>query len=574
MPSATAPTFPAPEQRWLPAGFDAGDAAAVKRAFRELTRRRPADRDELLAWIADADELHSAVDAGEARRRIAATRDTTDAGARAEHERYQQVIVPLARRQRDALDALYLDSPGRAALDRGAWGVHDRLVANRHALHRDANVALAAREASLALRHDTLMGALTVAFRGEELTPQGVARWLDHPERDLREQAWLALARARLGRADELGALFDELLAVRREQAANAGFESYADFRHRELERFDYGTEQCEAFHAAVEQHVVPAVVALRVARRAELGVPTLRPWDLAVDPQGRAPLRPFEDEAGLLDLGRRLLERVDPELSEQLGFLAERDLLDLVNRPGKAPGGYQQFLEDVRLPFVFANAVGVQQDVRTLLHETGHAVHALAAREQPVLDYRHAPIEFCEVASMSMELLGAEQFAAAYTAADARRARRLQLEHALALLPWVATVDAFQHWAYGYPEHTAEERAAYWTSLRRRFEPDVDWSGHEDWLALEWQRQLHVFKHPFYYIEYGIAQVGALQVWLNWRNKGRPAYDAWRGALALGGSRPLPELFTAAHACFDFGPRMLQTLTRAVCEALDEGSA
>ncbi|MHC5212743.1 MAG: M3 family oligoendopeptidase [Planctomycetota bacterium] len=571
MPSATALPFPAPDQRWLPSGFDAGDETAVREAFAGLTGRRPAEAQELLTWIADVDELLAALDAGEARRRIATTRDTTDTEAREEHERFQQVIVPLARTQRDTLDQIFLESPGRADLDRESWGVFDRLCANRHALHRDANVKLAAREASLMLRYDTHMGALKVPFRGEEFTPQGIACWLDRTERDLREQAWAALARARLERAPVLGNLFSELIALRREQAANAGFANYRDFRFRELERFDYGPPECEAFHAAVEEHVVPAVTELHEKRREALDVPTLRPWDLAVDPAGLPPLRPFTDADELVTLGRDVLAHVDPELAERLGFLAEQDLLDLANRPGKAPGGYQSTLEDVRLPFIFANAVGVQQDVRTLLHETGHAVHALDARDQPVLDYRHAPIEFCEVASMSTELLAAEQFARVYPPEDARRARSLQLEHALTILPWVATVDAFQQWLYCYPEHTEEERAAYWISLRRRFEPDIDWSGHEDWQALEWQRQLHLFKHPFYYIEYGIAQVGALQVWLNHRNKGRPAYEAWRAALALGGSRSLPELFTAAHTCFDFGPRMLQTLTAAVRSALDE---
>jgi oligoendopeptidase F len=571
MPSATTVPFPAPEQRWLPAGFDAADEAAVRKAFAGLTARRPADAAELLAWIADADELLAALDAAEAHRRIAVTRDTTDARARAEHERFQQVLVPIARTARDALDTIYLQSPARAELDQGAWGVFDRLCANRHALHREENVTLAAQESSLLLRHDTLMGALRVPFRGEELTPQGVARWLDHTERDLREQAWIALARARLERREELSTLFDELLAVRRAQAENAGFDNYRDFRFRELERFDYGADECESFHAAVEQHVVPAAVVRRERRRAALGVDRLRPWDLAVDPDGKPPLRPFDGGEELLALAGRILEPVDPQVAEQLAYLAERGLLDLVNRPGKAPGGYQQTLEDLRLPFIFANAVGVQQDVRTLLHEMGHALHALDARDQPVLDYRHAPIEFCEVASMSMELLAAEQFGKAYRKADARRARTLQLEHALNILPWVATIDAFQHWVYCYPEHDAAERAACWIALRKRFEPDVDWSGQQDWLAVEWQRQLHLFKYPFYYIEYGIAQVGALQVWLNWRNKGRPAYAAWRAALALGGSRPLPELFTTAHVCFEFGPRMLQTLTAAVVEALEE---
>ncbi|HTE05713.1 MAG TPA: M3 family metallopeptidase, partial [Planctomycetota bacterium] len=292
-------------------------------------------------------------------------------------------------------------------------------------------------------------------------------------------------------------------------------------------------------------------------------------PWDLAADVHGRPPLRVFHGGEELADLAGRLLERVDGELAGQFRFLREQRLLDLDNRPGKAPGGYQAFLEDRRLPFIFANSVGLVADLRTLLHEGGHAFHALAARGQPLATGRHAPLEFAEVASMGMELLAAEHLPAVLGEEAGVRALRAQLERTLELLPWVATIDAFQHWLYTYPEHTREERAAYWTALRRRFEPSVDWSGHEEWLSREWQRQLHLFKHPFHDIEYGIAQVGALQLWLNARHQGRPAVTAWREALALGGSRPLPELFTTAHLCFDFGPRMLETLTAAVLDAL-----
>ncbi len=566
--------FPAPPRRWLPEAFDILDEPRLAAACDDLLARPLADADALAAWLLDVDELESALEAVETRARIAATRDTTDPLARERHLHIQQRLLSFVRPRLDALDRRFLESPARAALPPERWSVLERLKANRATLFRAANVPLAAREAELVQRHDERLGGLLVAFRDERHTPQAMARWLDHPDRATREEAFRALSSARLSIADELSDLFEELLALRRELATNADLPSYRDYRFRELERFDYGPAECEAFAAAVELQVVPVVCELRESRRRALGLSQLRPWDLAVDPSGLPPLRPFRSADELAALGERLLRRVDPELAAQFAWLREAGQLDLANRPGKAPGGYNATLHDVRLPFIFANAVGLQGDVRTLLHEAGHAFHTLACRDQPVVAYRHAPMEFCEVASMSMELLAAEHYAAGYSAPDAARARRQQLEHSLSLLPWVATIDSFQHWLYTYPEHTRAERAAYWTALRMRFEPDVDWSGHMDWLAVEWQRQLHLFRHPFYYIEYGMAQVGALQVWLNARHKGRPAVEAYRAALALGGSRPLPELFTAAHVCFDFGPAMLGTLARAVRDALAEAEA
>jgi len=570
MPATSTP-FPAPPRRWLRADFDATSEAAVASACDQLLALPLADASALESWLLDVDELESALEAAETRARIAATRDTTDPAARARHLQIQQRLLPFVRPRLDALDRHFLAAPARDGLPAERWAVLERLKTNRATLYRPANVPLVAREAELLQRHDEHLGGLLVAFRGERHTPQAMARFLDHPDRATREEAFRALTAARLTLADVLSDLFEELLALRRELAANAGLPGYRDYRFREMERFDYGPAECEAFAVAIEEQVVPVVCELREARRRALGLAQLRPWDLVVDPAGLPPLRPFRTADELAALGERLLRRVDPELGSQFAFLREAGQLDLANRPGKAPGGYNATLHDVRLPFIFANAVGLQNDVRTLLHEAGHAFHTLACRDQPVVSYRHAPMEFCEVASMTMELLAAEHYAAGYSAADAARARRQQLEHSLALLPWVATIDSFQHWLYTYPEHTRSERAAYWTALRMRFEPDVDWSGHMEWLAVEWQRQLHLFRHPFYYIEYGMAQVGALQIWLNARHQGRPAVEAYRQALALGGSRPLPELFTAAHACFDFGPAMLGTLARAVRDALGE---
>ncbi len=561
--------FPAPERHWLPADAPLTDLATLQRLVEELAARPLPDVAALSAWLADVDELESALDAAEAHASIATTCHTENLLARERHLDLQTRVLPAARQLLHGLDRIYLACPHRSSLDRTQYATHDRAVANRAALFHVENLPVEAAVSRLLADFDQRSGSLVVRFRGERFTPQQIARFLDDADRSVREQAWLAMSRCRLHAADELEGLFDRLLAQRTQLASNAGFPSYREYSFRERERFDYGIEECEAFHASVEEHVVPAMSVLHDRRRRALGVETLAPWDLDVDSRGRPPLRLFHGGEELADLAGRLLRHVDGELAGQFAFLREQRLLDLENRPGKAPGGYQAFLEDRRLPFIFANAVGVVADLRTLLHESGHAVHALAARNQPLQSCRRAPLEFAEVASMGMELLASEHAVAVLGAEAGVRVQRAQLERTLQLLPWVATIDAFQHWLYTYPEHSHAERAAYWVSLRRRFEPSVDWAGQEPWLAREWQRQLHLFKHPFYDIEYGIAQVGALQLWLNARHQGVSAVAAWRGALSLGGSRPLPELFSAAHVCFDFGPQMLKTLTGAVLEAL-----
>jgi oligoendopeptidase F len=295
------------------------------------------------------------------------------------------------------------------------------------------------------------------------------------------------------------------------------------------------------------------------------LNLDRLRPWDLAVDPLNRPPLRPFEQVDRMVSASQQIFDRLDPELAEGFKSMRERRLLDLANRKGKAPGGYQATLSEARLPFIFMNAVGIQRDVETILHEAGHAFHALATRDEDLFAYRHAPIEFCEVASMSMELLGNQFLEAFYPPAEARRARREHLEGIIEVFPWIATVDAFQHWIYTHPGHSRAERTAHWLTLMDRFGGDVDWAGYEDARANLWHRQLHIFLHPFYYVEYGIAQLGALQVWANSRANHAQALADYKQALRLGGSRPLPELFSAAGCRFDFSAKTVKPLVASV---------
>ena len=318
-----------------------------------------------------------------------------------------------------------------------------------------------------------------------------------------------------------------------------------------------------------MEKEIVPIQRDLHSARREKLKVEKLRPWDLSVDPLNRPPLKPFAEVGEMVARTQKIFNHLDGELAGGFQQMQDLHLLDLDNRKGKAPGGYQSTLAESRLPFIFMNAVGLQRDVETILHEAGHAFHALATRNEDLYAYRSAPIEFCEVASMSMELLGNEFIEEFYAAPEAARARRTHLEGIVGVFPWIATVDAFQHWIYTHPGHTRAERSAAWLALMDRFGGDVDWSGFESARANSWHRQLHIFQYPFYYIEYGIAQLGALQVWANSKRDKAKALRDYKQSLELGGSRPLPELFAAAGCQFEFSAKTIAPLAKLLREEL-----
>ena len=428
-------------------------------------------------------------------------------------------------------------------------------------MFRAENVALETEEAKLCQQYQKLIGAQTVTFRGEEKTLVQMGRYLEEPDRALRQEAWELVAKRRLQDADKCEEIFDQLIQLRTQIAKNAGFDNYRDYAFRQKCRFDYTPENCFQFHNAVETEIMPAVREIQNDRKRQLKLEKLRPWDLAVDPQNRAPLKPFAEVGEMVSRTQKIFNHLDAELAAGFQQMQDLKLLDLDNRKGKAPGGYQQNLSESRVPFIFMNAIGVQRDVETLLHEAGHAFHAQATRDEDLYAYRSAPIEFCEVASMSMELLGNEFLEEFYAMPEANRARKTHLEGIIGFFPWMATVDAFQHWIYTHAGHTRAERKAAYLQLMDRFGGDVNFSGCEAARAYSWQRQLHIFLHPFYYVEYGIAQLGALQVWANSKADKAKALDDYKTSLALGGSRPLPELFAAAGCKFQFDAATIRPL-------------
>jgi oligoendopeptidase F len=413
---------------------------------------------------------------------------------------------------------------------------------------------------------------MMVEFDGEEKTMPQMGVYQQKQDREVREAAWRGVAERRLQDRDNIDSIFDKMVTNRHQTAKNAGFDEYRGYMFDVKHRFDYTPEDCIAFHDAIEQTCVPIVRKLAEERRSALGVETLRPWDLAVDPFGHAPLTPFKDADDLIEKTSNLFHKMDGELGEMFDSMRDGGYsLDLDSRKGKAPGGYQASRDRQRKPFIFMNAASLPRDLDTMVHEAGHAFHYMLCRQDDLVWYRGAPLEFAEVASMSMESIAYPFLDEFYSPKETKRAIRKHLEGVVATLAWVAIVDAFQHWIYLHPNHTRQERTTCWLDLGKRFGAGVDWSGLEAEQEAEWHRQLHPFEVPFYYIEYGIAQLGALQMWLEYCKDPKGAIAAYKKGLTLGASKPLPELFETAGLRFDFSAEMVGVLMQSVEEALDQ---
>ncbi|MEI9997731.1 MAG: M3 family oligoendopeptidase [Verrucomicrobiota bacterium] len=568
-------TTPFAPRLFLPETIDLTDTAQLAPVFDRLNAKldaaaSPAD---LEAFLRDHSEVTAALAESSSRTYIAMTCQTDDPAKEQAYLHIVEVVDPWLKPRQFALMQKLAASPWFAKLP-PLYDVFRRSVETQVKIYREENVARETQVAKLTQQYQKITGAMTVQFDGQEQTLTRMSRIQEEPNRPRREEAWELVTARRLEDADKLEELFDQLLALRNEIARAAGFPDFRAYTFASYERFDYTPEDCLRFHEAVEHHIVPLARELQEERRRKLGLDALRPWDLAVDPDQNPPLRPFADSSELLEKCHQVFATIDPRLGEYYHILRAHELVDLDNRKGKAPGGYQSTLSEARVPFIFMNAIGAHRDVEVMFHEAGHAFHALASREQPLHAYRSAPIEFCEVASMSMELLAAPHLRTFYNDKDTRRARRDHLEGIIKFFPWMATVDAFQHWIYTHPGHTRAERTAHWLSLMDRFGGIEDWSGFEAARAHVWHRQLHIFEIPFYYVEYGIAQLGALQLWQASRHDLARALNHYLGGLSLGGSRPLPELFAASGLNFDFTDRTIAPLMRNVKDALLELAA
>lgn len=564
---------------FVPADLDTTVWENIEPLVNALLERPVESSPDLERWLLDRSELDAACAQGRAELYIDMTCDTENEAIQSAYTAYVENVSPKLAPAAFELDTRQVELTKTIGLDDDRYRVLTRDTKAEVELFRQENVPIQTELQKLSQRYDQITGVMTVHFDGREQTFPQMARYQESTDRDQREAAWRAVSERRLADADDMESIYDDMVAKRHQLALNADCASYVDYAFRSMKRFDYTPEDCRRFHDSVETIVVPLMRRIDQQRRETLGVEPLRPWDLAVDVKGRDPLRPFEGGQALIDKTRSVFDRLDPQLGALFGELGDNTdqggrhgNLDLDSRKGKAPGGYQYVRDRTRTPFIFMNAAGLHRDVETMVHEAGHAFHSQLCAEDPLVHYRHAPIEFAEVASMTMELLTMENWDAYYDGDDLTRARRSQLEGAVTILAWIATIDAFQHWVYTHPTHSRDERAAAWLDLDDRFGRGVSWKGLEQARRLAWVRQGHLFDVPFYYIEYGIAQLGALQLWVRAIEEGREAALAsYKSALTLGGSRPLPELFDAAGIRFDFGPETIGRLADRVGVELEK---
>ena len=438
-------------------------------------------------------------------------------------------------------------------------------------IFREENIPLNTQATKLVTEYNEICGAQMVEFDDEQKTFAQMAIYLENTERSIREAAWKAVSERRFEDNERISEIYDELIQIRHQIATNAGYEGFQQYMFASMHRYDYTIEDCLEFHDSIESVCQPLRLRTDEEREKELGLGSLRPWDMGVDVKGRPPLQPFNEVQEMVDGCSRIFHTMSEELGNYFDQLDTNDCLDLDSRKGKAPGGYQYYLQKSRMPFIFMNAAGTQRNVETMIHAAGHAFHSFYSGHLDLIHERDSPIEFAEVASMSMELLTHPHWEEFYDAKNADRARRKHLEDIISFMPWMATIDAFQYWVYANPNHSREERAERWLELAERFGPKVDMSGFEEIHKVSWQRQGHLFGVPFYYVEYGIAQLGALQMWKYHRRDTEDALTRYKAGLSLGYTRGLTELFEASGLELSFSESYVGSLIGEIDDALAE---
>lgn len=557
---------------YVPENLNVDDTHEVSKLYRHLLQREiPVDSAKLRQWILDWSELESVLGEVSCRRYVAMTCNTADEKAAKAYTDFVENIQPIMNEYDDKLNKKLVAHPAKDALQ-GEFGEWFKGVQVSLDLFSPDNIALETEENKEIQAYQKITGGMSVEFDGETKTMQQMAAYMERTDRELRERAWRTMWERRLKDKDALDKSFDNLFAIRKQVAKNAHCKDFIDYIFLAKHRFDYSPADCEAFHESIEKLVLPLQKEIYKKRAQKMGLERLRPWDLNVDPLDRAPLKPYSTGDELIEKVDQIFESIHPQAGKWAREMQAKKLIDPDSRLGKAPGGYQIGFDESRLPFIFMNSACTDRDIYTLLHESGHSFHQFALAGQPIFPYRDVPAEFAEVASMSMELIGMSNLKPFYgnDREAIERSTIGELEDVIWLFPWVASVDSFQHRLYNFPEHTASDRSDIWSEIMDRYDAGVDYTGLEAVRRNLWQKQLHIFECPFYYIEYGIAQIGALQVWANFKKDPKKAIDDLFRAESLGSSRPVKELFEAANIKFDFSPRTLEPLMQVVWDELN----
>jgi oligoendopeptidase F len=556
---------------FLPLELKANSWDSLKSYYEDLANRSIDSVAELEIWLVNKSELEALTQEELGWRYINSTCDTTDKAKQEALDFFISEIEPKIVANNDILNRKVLACDFTADLDKNLYGIYLRGISKEVELFRPENVSIQTELQRLSNEYGRISGAMSVEIDGQTLTFQTAANLLKSEDRELRKSVYEKINRRRQQDREKLESLFDQMLELRHKMATNAGYENFRDYMFDALGRFDYTPAHCADFHNSIERYIVPIVDKFDLERRTKLGYDQLFPWDTEVDTDKKPALKPFSSSDDLIEKTIECFRRIRPAYSEVISLMEEKGHLDLDSRIGKAPGGYNYPLHKSSLPFIFMHATGSLRDMVTMMHEGGHALHSWLSKDLKLNGFKQMPSEIAEVASMAMELISMDHWEVFFDQPeDLLRAKKYQLEKILSILPWIASVDAFQHWIYTNPKHSRLEREQTWKNIAKRFSGSImDRSIFPEFESHSWHRQLHIFEVPFYYIEYGIAQLGAIGIWKNFKTNPELALDQYESALSEGYLFSLPDLYQHAGVKFDFSPDYIKKLADMVSAEL-----
>lgn len=566
--------LPPVKRTFLPPDFDIQSKDDLIPYYNQLLSYPTDSVEALKKLLKDLNELEASISQNLAWKYIKMTCNTSDKESEQAYLFFITHIQPEVSKREFEVYSYLIQSPfiKELANSSTAYAMYLRSIQSSVDLFCEENIELETQEHALAQEYASIMGGIEINWEGKTMTAQQVSVFLKDPNRNIREKAYLAIQNARFAHKDQLNSLFSKLVSIRNQIAHNAGFDHYRDYKFKALGRFDYSVQDCLDFHDSIEKQVVPLKKKLLQERQSLMKLEVLKPWDTSVDVFNRPRLKPFSDSDELVHKTIEAFSRLDPYFGDCIKTMKAMGHLDLDSRLGKAPGGYNYPLAEVGVPFIFMNASGLHRDLETMIHEGGHAIHSFLSHSLELNAFKSTPSEVAELASMAMELLSMEVWDTFYSPDDVKRAKIEQLEGIVFTLPWIATVDAFQHWIYSHPNHTTEEREQAWMDLLKRFDTDcVDYSGQEHFKAASWHAQLHIFEVPFYYIEYGFAQLAALGIWKYFCSDPKGAIEDYKTALKLGYTESIPQIYESAGVRFDFSNAYIQNLFSFLWHSLSE---
>ena len=557
---------------FLPATFELNDWKSIEPYLTELRDRVLESKEDLEKWLKDLSEVEAFISEDACWRQVRMTCDTENKSFEEAFNFFFLEIQPHIQPIADQLNKKLINCPFTKTLDQEKYFTYLRSIKKSIDLFREENIPLQAESSVLQQQYGMIAGKMTIDHDGKEYTLQQAGKFLESSERIIRETVYKKIAERRIADKDSLNDLYSKLISIRHQIALNAGFSNYRDYKFSEMGRFDYTPKDCFQFHEAVKTEVMPLVDEIYAHQKSRLGIDIMRPWDTEAEPIGVEPLRPFKDGNDLLGKTIQCFDQLDPFFGDCLRKMNELNHFDLESRKGKAPGGYNMPLAESGAPFIFMNAASQMSDLTTMVHEGGHAIHSFLSHSLELNGFKEYPTEMAEVASMSMELFSMDHWNVFFSSKEEmNRAKRHQLERVITIFPWIATIDKFQHWVYEHPNHSLEERKTNWLNILYEFSSkSIDYSGLEAYRSYGWQKQLHLYEVPFYYIEYGIAQLGAIGMWLQYKEDPKKGLDNYIRALSLGGTKTLPDLYKSAGIEMIFNSTGISRLMQFVKKELE----